>query len=68
MEDEDIAPNTYIQLIQSVWAERRASTLDSSIVYGHDFLFIPAGPALCIGRNSLVFHFASSVTIIYKIP
>ena len=26
MEDEDIASNMYIQLIQSVWAESRAST------------------------------------------
>ena len=27
MEEEDIAPNTYVQLIQSVWAESRAFTL-----------------------------------------
>ena len=26
MEDEDIAPNTYLHLIQSVWAESRATT------------------------------------------
>ena len=38
MEDEDIAPNTYIQLIQLVRAESRASTLYSSLVYRHDFL------------------------------
>ena len=38
MEDEDIAPNTYIQLIQSVWAESHASSLCSSMVNRHDFL------------------------------
>ena len=26
MEDEDIVPNKFAQLIQSVWAESRAST------------------------------------------
>ena len=63
--DEVIAPNTYIQLIQSVWAEIHASTLYSSIVYRHDFLSIkPTGSAVpvCIWHTSLVFHFACSPT------
>ena len=58
---EKIAPNTvptYLQLIQSVWAEIRASTLYSSVVYRHDFLSIPTGSAVCFWRNILVFHFA----------
>ena len=43
MEDEDIAPNIYSQLIFLVWAKSRTSTLYSSIVYRHDFLLIPIG-------------------------
>ena len=35
------------QLIQSVWAESRASTLYSSIAYRHDFLSILTGSAVC---------------------
>ena len=57
MEDEDLAPNMYIKLIQSVWTESSTSTLYSSIVYRHDFLTIPTGSAVCIWRNILVFHF-----------
>ena len=42
MEVEDIAPNTYLQLIQSVWAESRACTLcpyrlDQLYVFGTIF-------------------------------
>ena len=57
MEDEDIVPNT-IQLIWWVWADSRASTQYSSIVYRHDFLPIPTGSALCIWLNIFFFHFA----------
>ena len=59
MEDEDIAPCKYIQLIHSVLAESGENTQYSSLVYRPDFLPIPTGSALCIWRNSLVFHFAS---------
>ena len=48
MEEEDIAPNKDIQLIQSVWAESRASTQYSSIEYRHDLLPMPTGSAVCI--------------------
>ena len=46
MEDEDNAPNTYLQLTQSVWTESRASTLYSSIVYRNDFLPVQTGSAV----------------------
>ena len=52
-----------VQLIQSAWAERRASTLYSSIVYKHDFLPITTGSAACtyvFGAISSVLHFVSS--------
>ena len=61
MEDEDFAPNTYLQLIQSVWAESRASTLYSSILYVHARLSAHTYWISCmyIWRNILVFYFAS---------
>ena len=40
MEDEGIEADADRQL-QSAWAECRARTLYSTIVYGHDFLSIP---------------------------
>jgi len=67
MEDKGIAPNTYvqyIQLIQSVWVESRASTLYSSKVDRHDFLPIPTVWISCMyvfgATEALVFHFVSS--------
>ena len=64
MDGEDIAPNTCLQLIQSVWAESRACTLYWNIVYWRDFLPIPTLSAGCIWRNTLVVH--SAVLSIYK--
>ena len=50
----------YIQLIQLVWTESRASTQYSSIVYWHDFLPMPTVLAVFIWRNIIIFHFAGS--------
>ena len=64
MDDEGIAPNTYLQLIQWVWTGRHACKLYWNIVYWRDFPPIPTGSAVNIGLNSLVFHFAGSSTFI----
>ena len=63
MEDEDIAPNMYIQLIQSVWAESRPSTLYFSMCTVTTFCLYSYRLGLlykCIWRKILVFHFAGS--------
>ena len=46
MEDEGIEANMNTELIQSEWAESRASALYSSIFYKPDFLSIPTGSAV----------------------
>ena len=49
-----------MQLIQSVWTGSRACKLSWIIGYLRDFLPILTESAVCIWRNSLVFHFAGS--------
>jgi len=66
MEDDENAPNSSMQLIQTAGAESHASTTvfqDWNIVVLERFsAHIPTGSAVCmyrIWRNILVFHFAS---------
>ena len=55
MKDEDIAPNTYLLLIKSVWVESCTNT-HYTILQQYS---IPTGSAVCIWHNILVFHFTS---------
>ena len=52
--------NTYLQMIQSVWRERRVCTLYWNIVYWRDFLPTPTDQLyVCICLNSLVVYSTS---------
>ena len=71
MENEDFAPNTYLQLIQSGWAESCAcSTVYTILQYSvlaqlSAYRYRLDQLQGCIWRNILVFHFVSSSTLIY---